>query len=148
MAKPKKYFKVKYIKKKKKKTGKKKKCITSKKKRESFPGGASGKEPACQCRRQEKRVRSLGQEDPLEEGMALQDSCLESPTDRGAWRATVRGVAKSWTRLKRLSTRVHWPWSPGGSIARWKRDPGEGSPQREQVWLPKHWKWGQGARLP
>ena len=24
--------------------------------------------------------------------------------DRGAWRATVRGVTKSWTRLKRLST--------------------------------------------
>ena len=30
----------------------------------------SGKEPACQCRRHETRVRSLGQEDPLEEGMA------------------------------------------------------------------------------
>ena len=24
--------------------------------------------------------------------------------DRGAWRATVHGVAKSWTRLKRLSS--------------------------------------------
>ena len=31
-----------------------------------FPGGASGKEPACQCRRYETWVRSLGQEDPLE----------------------------------------------------------------------------------
>ena len=29
----------------------------------------------------------------------LQYSCLENPTDRGAWRATVHGVAKSWTRL-------------------------------------------------
>ena len=28
----------------------------------------------------------------------LQDSCLENPTDRGAWQATVHGVAKSWTR--------------------------------------------------
>ena len=48
-------------------------------------------------------VRSLGQEDPLEMGMAthpLQYSCLENPMDRGAWRATVHGVAKSWTRLK------------------------------------------------
>ena len=26
-------------------------------------------------------------------------SCLENPTDRGAWRATVHGVAKSQTRL-------------------------------------------------
>ena len=24
-------------------------------------------------------------------------SCLENPKDRGAWRATVHGVAKSWT---------------------------------------------------
>ena len=29
----------------------------------------------------------------------LQYSCLESPTDRGVWRATVHGVAKSRTRL-------------------------------------------------
>ena len=34
----------------------------------------------------------------------LQHSCLESPLDRGAWRATVHGVAKSQTRLKRPST--------------------------------------------
>ena len=30
----------------------------------------------------------------------LQYSCLENPTDRGAWQATVHGVTKSWTRLK------------------------------------------------
>jgi len=29
-----------------------------------FPGGASDKEPACQCRKQEMQVRSLGWEDP------------------------------------------------------------------------------------
>ena len=34
----------------------------------------------------------------------LQYSCLENPTDRGAWWATVHGVAKSQTRLKVLST--------------------------------------------
>ena len=27
----------------------------------------------------------------------LQYSCLENPMDRGAWWATVHGVAKSWT---------------------------------------------------
>ena len=30
-------------------------------------------------------------------GYALQYSCLENPMDRGVWRATVRGVAKSQT---------------------------------------------------
>ena len=37
----------------------------------------------------------------------LQYSCLENPMDREAWTATVHGVAKSWTRLKRLS--MHTP---------------------------------------
>ena len=32
-------------------------------------------------------------------GTPLQYSCLENPTDRGAWWATVRGVAKSQTQL-------------------------------------------------
>ena len=36
----------------------------------------------------------------------LQYSHLENPMDRGAWRATVHGVAKSRTRLKPLSTSV------------------------------------------
>ena len=45
---------------------------------------------------QETGVRSLGQEDPLEEGMATHTSVLawRIPMDRGAWRATVHGVAK------------------------------------------------------
>ena len=40
----------------------------------------------------------------------LQYSCLENPMDRGAWWATVHGVAKSRTQLKRLSineTKTH-----------------------------------------
>ena len=32
-------------------------------------------------------------------GNPLQYFCLENPMDRGAWWATVHGVAKSWTRL-------------------------------------------------
>ena len=36
-------------------------------------------------------------------GNPLQDSCLESPMDRGAWWTTVHRFAKSWTQLKRLS---------------------------------------------
>ena len=55
---------------------------------------------------QETQVQALGWEDPLEEGMAtpLQYSGLENPVGRGAWWARVHGVAKSWTRLRRLST--------------------------------------------
>ena len=43
--------------------------------------------------------RSLGQEDPLEKGMAnpLQYACLENPMDGGAWRARVHGVTESDT---------------------------------------------------
>ena len=34
-------------------------------------------------------------------GNPVQYSCLENSMDRGAWHATVHGVAKSWTRLSR-----------------------------------------------
>ena len=46
-------------------------------------------------------VQSLGWEDFLEEGMTTHSSILawRIPMDRGAWRATVHGVAKSQTRL-------------------------------------------------
>ena len=37
-------------------------------------------------------------------GNPLQYSCLENPTDRGAWWATVHGVAKSQTRLSDSTT--------------------------------------------
>ena len=51
-----------------------------------FPGGASGKEPSCQCKRFKRS--SLGQEDPLEEGMA--------------------------THLSILAWRIPWTEEPGG----------------------------------
>ena len=46
-------------------------------------------------------VQSLGWEDPLEEGTATHSSILawRIPMDRGAWWATVHGVAKSKTQL-------------------------------------------------
>ena len=37
-------------------------------------------------------------------GNPLQCSCLENPSDRGAWWAAVYGVAQSWTRVKWLSS--------------------------------------------
>ena len=43
-------------------------------------------------------VRFPGQEDPLEEGMAIHSSILAwgNPMDRGGWWVTVYGIAKSW----------------------------------------------------
>ena len=40
-------------------------------------------------------------------GNPLHSSCLENPTDGGAWWAAVYGVAKSQTQLKRLSSSSH-----------------------------------------
>ena len=46
-------------------------------------------------------IQSLGWEDPLEKGMATHSNILawRIPMDRGAWRATLYGVAKSRRRL-------------------------------------------------
>ena len=50
---------------------------------------------------QDTWVWSQGQEAPLEEGMAIHSSILawRIPMARGAWQATVHGVAKSRTQL-------------------------------------------------
>ena len=41
-------------------------------------------------------------------GSPLQYSCLENPMDRGAWWATVHGVAEDQTRLQWLYVYIHW----------------------------------------
>ena len=45
-------------------------------------------------------IPGLGRFPGGEHGNLLQYSCLENPMDRGAWRTTVHGVAKSQTSLK------------------------------------------------
>ena len=80
-------------------------CIAKKPQTEQlmgFSGGTSGKELVCQCRRQELWVRSLRREDPLEKGMATHFSILAM--DRGAWWATVHGVAKSRSDTTELTS--------------------------------------------
>ena len=66
------------------------------------PGGSVVKNPPAVQEMQKIRVRSLSQEDPLEESMTTHSSILawRIPMDRGAWQATVHGVTKSWTRLR------------------------------------------------
>ena len=73
--------------------------------RMGLPGGTSGKEPNCQCRRHKRcdfnpwvgniHWRRAWQPTPV--------FLMENPMDRGAWRATVHGGTKSRTRLKWLS---------------------------------------------
>ena len=60
------------------------------------------------------QVQPLGREDALEEKMAghpLQYSCLENPTDGGAWWATVHGVEKESDSTERLGTALAPPQS-------------------------------------
>ena len=62
-----------------------------------FPGGASGKELACQCGRH-KRLRFdpwLRKTPGGEHSNPLQYSCLENPMDRGTWQAIVHRIAES-----------------------------------------------------
>ena len=51
-------------------------------------------------------IPGLGRSPGEGHGNSLQYSCLGNPMDRGAWWATVHRVAKSWTRLKQLSTHI------------------------------------------
>ena len=66
-----------------------------------FPGGASGKESFCQCRRCKDlgSLSGLGRSPRVGNGNPLKYSGLENPIDRGAWQATVHGVAKSQIQL-------------------------------------------------
>ena len=65
---------------------------------EGFPGGSEGKESACNAG-DPGLIPGWGRSPGKANGCPLQYSCLENPMDRGAWGATVHGVAKSWTRL-------------------------------------------------
>ena len=49
-----------------------------------FPGGTSGKEPSCQCRKLKRRGSNPGLERFPQEGIGnpLQYSCLKNPMDR------------------------------------------------------------------
>ena len=63
-----------------------------------FPDGSDGKESACNAGNPGSTLgsrRSPGEEN----GKLLQYYCMENSTYRGAWRAIVHGVTKSWTLL-------------------------------------------------
>ena len=66
-----------------------------------FPGGPDGKASAHNVG-DPGSIPGLGRSAGEGNGSLLQYPCLENPMDRGAWWAAVHGIAKSWTRLKRL----------------------------------------------
>ena len=102
---------------------------------DSFPGGASGKEPSCPMQeRQEMRIRSLGQE----EGVATCSSILAW---RFPWTEESGGLQSIW------SQRVRHKWSDLACTLFWnisetikkglKRVAGWGvNRQRESCWQP------------
>ena len=66
-----------------------------------FTSGSSGKESTCNAggRGNQNSITGLGRYLGRGNGNPFQFSCLENPTDRGAWWATVHRVAKSQTGL-------------------------------------------------
>ena len=74
-----------------------------------FPGGSDGRECVCNARDQSLIPRS-GRLSGEGNGNPLQYSFLENPLDRGAWRATVQGVAKirTWLILYLIKLDLSW----------------------------------------
>ena len=71
-----------------------------------FSMGSDGKESACNAGDPgliPGSGRSLGEGNSY----PLQYSCLENPTDRGAWQAIIHGVAKSQTQLSHSHFHFH-----------------------------------------
>ena len=66
-----------------------------------FPGGSVVKNPPANAgdARNSGSIPGMQRSSGVGNGNPLQYSCLRNPMDRGAWWATVHGVAKSWTRL-------------------------------------------------
>ena len=63
-----------------------------------FPHSSDGKESACSAG-DPGLIHGLGRSPGEGNGKPLQYSCLENPTDGGAWWAPVHGVGKSRARL-------------------------------------------------
>ena len=63
-----------------------------------FPSDADSRETACSAG-DAGLIPGLRRSLREGNGNPPQYSCLKNPMDRGAWRRTVQGVAKSWTLL-------------------------------------------------
>ena len=79
-----------------------------------FPGGLVGQDSTCSAgdTGDAGLIPGLGRSPGEGHGNPLQYSCLDNAMDRGAWRATVHGVARSRTQQK-PSEHTHidtWAW--------------------------------------
>ena len=72
-----------------------------------FPGSLDGKVSAYNVG-DPGSIPGSGRSPGEGNGNPLQYSCLENPMDRGAWWASVCGVAKSQTRLSDFSSLLHF----------------------------------------
>ena len=70
-----------------------------------FPDGSKGTESACTAG-DPCSVPGLGRSPGEGNGNPFQYSCLENSMDRGAWWATVHGIAKNWTPLNDSDTKL------------------------------------------
>ena len=122
------------------------KCIITvlvgcKKSVEGLPGGASGKDSICQCKRPRFNPWS-GRSPGGGNGNPLQYSCLENPMDKGGWWASVHGISKNQTWLctrARAHTHTH-THTHTHSVERrggWER-PRASTTRRLTHWI---WKW-------
>ena len=99
-----------------------------------LPGGQDGKESACSARDLGSIPRS-GRSHGGGHGNPLQYSCLANPMDRGVWRATVLGIAKSQTPLKQLSTQhTHMGSKVGFLVAQIVKN----LPAVQETWVRSH----------
>ena len=72
---------------------------------ESFPGGSMVKNPPANAG-DTGSIPGSGRSPGEGNGNPLQNSCLENPMDRGAWRATVHGVTKESDSTYQLNYRL------------------------------------------
>ena len=75
-------------------------------KNRGFPSSSDGKPSACNMG-DHGSIPRLGRSPGEGNSNPLQYSCLENSMDRGAWWATVHGVAKSQTQLSDSHTHTH-----------------------------------------
>ena len=106
---------------------------------QGFPGGASGKEPTCHCRRHKKPVSYpwVGKTPWRRHDNPLHYSCLENFMDRRPCWATVHGVTKSWTWLKWLSTHLYLLYSTGEYRASLVVQLVKNLPEMKETWVQK-----------
>ena len=75
-----------------------------------FPGGSDSKASACNVE-DLGSIPGSGRSPGERNGYPLQYSCLENLMDRGAWEATVHGVANTVNTVNTIAVQYACSWS-------------------------------------